>query len=491
MTNQNNTKKIMTIFSLVALLMLSAVPLGTAVADKDDNKKGKINFKGLDESATCIDDKSPSTAEPWTLPKGWSQKIVAVEDPLGIAIEDLPDMNQQNPVEIPMPDKLKDAGVEDIFAKSGRLLYTTHEVGNAAGVPNLGTASSVSVTDLETGISVKLAEEDHWDRFDGLLWTSSNQLLAAEECITCAVSDPDVTDDKSGFVYEINPVTGDSVVRPALGSLAHEGIGEDKNGNIYIIDEYAFGSIYKFVPDTKGDLRSGTLYALRLLSGDNNPLNPRTGAAEWIPLDDVQVQKDARKAALEVGATQYNRPEDVEILDNVLYVALTDNSRTLTSDSKPNGVLFHTTGEKTPDDRKVIGIDLKDSNMPIVFDFVVRGVNAPDENAGINPGFAKPDNLAQQGGDIWIVEDNGPSDIWKATPGKLGELAKNVELFASNEDCSSEGTGLLWGIGDYNDMLFVNVQHAGPTDASGNEVGADLKMLIFKDSSKNFKSGDN
>lgn len=488
---KNNAQKTMIIFSLVTLLMLSPVPLGTALAEKDDNKKEKINFKELDESAICINAKLPSTAEPWNLPQGWSQKIIAVEDPLGITIEDLPDMNQQNLLRIPMPDKLKDAGVQDYFAEAGRLLYTTHEVGNEKGIPNLSTASSISVTDLQTGISVKLAEKDHWDRFDGLLWTSWNTLLAAEECTECAVDDPDIMDDKSGFVYEIDPITGNSVARPALGSLAHEGIAEDKDGNIYVVDEYNFGSIYKFIPDTKGDLSSGTLHVLRLQSGDNDPLSPRTGPANWIPLDDIQIQKDARKAALEVNATQYNRPEDIEIISNILYISLTDNTRTLTSDSAPNGVVFASAGEKTPDDRKVIGIDLNYPYLPIVFDFVVRGVNVPDEGAGESPGFSKPDNLAKIGGDLWIVEDNGPSDIWKATPAKRGELAKKVELFASNEDCNAEGTGILWGIGKYKDMLFVNVQHAGPTDASNNQVGADLKMIISKDSTKNFTPGVN
>ena len=503
MTNKNDVKKMITVFSLFAILMLSVAPLGTALADKDDkkdekddnNKGNKVQFKALDESASCLDPSLASTFSPWDLPKGWKQKIIGVEDFAGTAIEDLTDMNQQNAVGIPMPDKLISAGVADAWAEKGRLLYTTHEVGNAIGVPNLGTASSISVTDLQTGISVKLTEQDHWDRFDGLLWTSQNTLLAAEECLECAVGDPDVADDRSGLVYEIDPVTGTSEVRPALGSMAHEGIGEDKDGNIYGIDEFAFGSIYKFVPDTKGDLSEGTLYVLKLKSGDNDPFSARNGQAEWLEISDAQAKKDAREEALALGATQYNRPEDVEIIDDVLYVSLTDDTREVTASNvgryDPNGIVFASIGDNTPDDRKVIGIDIRDSDNPVVFDFVVPGVNVVKEDTGIS-GFAKPDNLTQQGGELWVVEDNTPSDIWKTKAGKRGELAKKVELFASNEDCRSEGTGLLWGIGDYKDILFVNVQHADPNDDSGNRSGPDLKMVIYKQGQKtNFFEDNN
>jgi len=195
------------------------------------------------------------------------------------------------------------------------------------------------------------------------------------------------------------------------------------------------------------------------------------------------------------GTTQYNRPEDVEIIDDVLYVSLTDDTREVTASNvgryDPNGIVFASIGDNTPDDRKVIGIDIRDSDNPVVFDFVVPGVNVVKEDTGIS-GFAKPDNLTQQGGELWVVEDNTPSDIWKTKAGKRGELAKKVELFASNEDCRSEGTGIFWGIGDYKDMLFVNVQHAGPIDDSGSRSGPDLKMVIYKQGQKtNFFEDNN
>ena len=54
-----------------------------------------------------------------------------------------------------------------------------------------------------------------------------------------------------------------------LGSVSHEGIEVDDAGNVYVIDEYSSGAIYKFVPETYGDLSSGQLYALKV-DGRNN-----------------------------------------------------------------------------------------------------------------------------------------------------------------------------------------------------------------------------
>src|SRR4029078_4091806 len=111
----------------------------------------------------------------------------------------------------------------------------------------------------------------------------------------------------------------------------------------YGISENNPGFIFKFIPDARGDLSSGQLYALRI----TNPTGDRIGDAEWIPLDRAAVQVDANAAALAAGATGYNRPEDLEIgtstgadrgPDNILYVALT--------------------GPSNPVDNRIIAIDL-------------------------------------------------------------------------------------------------------------------------------------
>ena len=84
----------------------------------------------------------------------------------------------------------------------------------------------------------------------------------------------------------------------------------DPQGNVYGISETApttvingvprpGGYIFKFVPDRRGDLSSGQLYALKI----TGPTGDRTGEAVWIPLDREAVQVDADAAATAAGAT--------------------------------------------------------------------------------------------------------------------------------------------------------------------------------------------
>jgi hypothetical protein len=116
---------------------------------------------------------------------------------------------------------------------------------------------------------------------------------------------------------------------------------------------------------------------------------------------------DARAAAVNVGATGYGRPEDLERIGNSLYVAITSEARVLS-----------------------ISLGAK----PVVNNFVKAGLNIPVENrtAGIT-GFKSPDNLANgPDGELWIVEDNVPSDIWVALPDKDGDgVSDGVYLFAT------------------------------------------------------------
>lgn len=394
----------------IGFLALSTNSLYSTYAEKPA-VRSPFSFEPLSVSAECG---SQPLDSPFVLPEGFKQTIIETEesDP---DFDDLPDMNQMNERQ-----------------QTGRLLYRTHEVSQNG---------SISVTDLKTGETTVLAQRPDWERLDGLKWTPWGTLLAAEEVGPTTIPDPDFPEAVNGLVYEIDPETGDAVARPAVGSLAHEGIGIDPAGNVYIIDEFANGGIFKFVPDKRGDLDSGQLYVLRVVDEDTAP-GDKTGEAVWIPLDRDAVQIDARSAALASNATAYNRPEDVEIIHNVLYVAITGEDR-------------------------VLAIDLKGPE-PFVTEFVRAGLNVPvevDSDGGSDEvtGFANPDNLAVDNtGNLYIAEDNSPGDIWVATPDVDGDgMADQVVLFASLSDCRAEPTGILFGVAKEDKTLFVNVQHAG------------------------------
>ena len=370
---------------------------------------------------------------PIALPEGFAQTIIASEPQFADAI----DMNTQN-----------ESGPD-----AGRYLYR----------PSEGSISEVTVTDLWNlgpNSTKRFAFRADWESFDPIVWTPWGTLLVGEEANVASKPDPDYPNAKGGLVYELIPsandpsVLGRIVARPAIGSKSHEGMRFDKQGNLYSISERNPGYIYKFTPDVKGDLSSGQLYVLKITS----PTGDRTGEAEWIPLDRNAVGVDASAAADAVGATGYNRPEDVEVATS------TGNNR-----GSINTLYVAITGLSNPVDNRIIAIDLRDPaggsthSTAFVYDYVKPGVNVSAAD------FSMPDNLAlDPAGNLFIAEDPGGNfatkhigdDIWLARPSNgPHSAASSVERFASLTDCDAEPTGLYWERGG--DRLFVNVQHRG------------------------------
>lgn len=434
----------------------------SATAHAGSTVNGPMAFDPIANSAYAetTTDATILNSEPWVIPAGFKQEVISDESDLNIYVGvDWPDMNVVN----------------ETRKHAGRYMYRTHEVrpGNDQRV-DTGIGGSVSVIDLKTGEAKEIAARADWEALDGLVWTPWHTVLFAEETdeVVGNYVDPAVPQATAGLVYEIalsknDPTTADSVtVRPMLGALAHEGIEIDAEGNVYVIDEDRNGSIYKFVPETYGDLSSGQFYALKVDGG------AKTGTAEWVALDMTQVQISARVAATRVGATQFCRPEDLERISSTLYAALTcedvDNPAN-TSGRNSAGINVGA----------VLAIDL--GPQPTVSYVVASGKNAPFEvlpsatATGVT-GFAKADNLADgPDGKLWIVEDNSYSDIWVYDPTSAdanGDGYKDgVYLFASLKDKPAEGTGIYFGKDPK--KLFVNVQHSG--------TGNDKTMVITKE----------
>jgi hypothetical protein len=101
-------------------------------------------------------------------------------------------------------------------------------------------------------------------------------------------------------------------------------------------------------------------------------------------------------------------------------------------------------------------------------------VNVPVEigrpgDAGHQSGFDSVDNLAESPkGDLVMIEDNKPSDIWFASTKKVDAFGASeaVELFASLTDPGAEGTGIYFSP-QQPDILYVNVQHSAAPDGDG------------------------
>jgi hypothetical protein len=72
-----------------------------------------------------------------------------------------------------------------------------------------------------------------------------------------------------GRVWECDPTGAvPAQVRPEMGSFQHEAAAADAaNGCIYLTEDRSDGALYRFVPDTWGDLSSGTLQVLTEVLG--------------------------------------------------------------------------------------------------------------------------------------------------------------------------------------------------------------------------------
>ena len=440
----------------VLVAAVGVVLSGAAMADSVVT--GPMAFDPIAGSAYGLQADPSIPTAPWVIPQGFSQTIVSDESDLNIYVGvDWPDMSVVN----------------ETKKHAGRYLYRTHEVrpGNDQRVDG-GMGGAVSVIDLQTGATKEIAARADWEALDGLVWTPWHTLLFAEEQITAVRQDPAVPQATSGLLYEMklaknDPTTAESVeVRPLLGSLSHEGIEIDVEGNVYVIDEDRVGAIYKFVPENYGDLSSGQLYALKVANG------AKTGNAEWVALDMTQVQISARVAAQAVGATSFCRPEDLERIGQTLYAALTCEDVDNPLNTSGRNAAGYSVGA-------VLAVDL--GPQPTVSYVVASGKNAPFEvqpsaTAPGVTGFAKVDNLADgQDGKLWMVEDNDFSDIWVFDPTSADAnndgYKDGVYLFASLKDKPAEGTGIYFGKDPK--TLFVNVQHSG--------TGNDKTMAITKD----------
>lgn len=417
---------------LVSAISTAVLMPGLASADKFEENNG-FSFKEIDSSADAAD---WNTAAPWKLPKGYIQKVVSNETNLNVydgGRDDWPDMNTVN----------------ETGPMAGRFLYRTHELRFPGNQP---VGGALSVVDLKTGETTLLANDASWDAVDGIRWTPWGTILFAEETSGGSLFEVELNDD----LTSVAAITE----RGAAGHMAHEGIDLDEDGNVYVVDEHrgqtvgctlgtpCGGGVYKFVPGSFGDLSSGALYALKVTGIDG------TGHGEWVgPIDPDNVRESGTAA----GATSYQRPEDLEVIGNKLFVAVTE------------GPVAQGFGKEVYDSR-VLSVDL--DTMEVV-NFVKPGVNVAVEigspgNADYATGFDNVDNLAEApNGDLVMIEDNVPSDIWFASS-RTNDFGASVKVkhFASLTDAGAEGTGIYFSPLDP-DTLYVNIQHSAADDGDG------------------------
>ena len=393
--------------------------------------------------------------------------------------------------------------VNDMIAlnPNGKYLYTSSENGfpsengqapnGSEGITRLtlkgpGAGTKAILTDAVDATGTNL-----WQRVDGMKWyphggpTGTGVLLASEEF-------------SAGGIWQVNPDTGAYVRLDWLGNFAHEGIGLDSKGTLYLGDENRGGAIYKAVPNDRRDLtKGGTLSYM---------VGPSIDASGWKQVVDP---KAATPEALNGGAILFDRPEDFDEANGRVYFTVTEpkadadnrkgNYGTTIGDASKNQVV-NRGGVYSFATKGVPGLATDSGAAPYAKLTPMIEVQDPkytsQAQAQAQQGLQFPDNIAFDGhGHLWVHEDipdsNGtfPAsgiDVSKQTRDQQDELyvfvlnkkgdaivanpsttgpavsggykAADMRSSATAVPCENEFTG---GIFDADgERLFINQQHA-------------------------------
>ncbi|MGM0778361.1 MAG: PhoX family protein [Bacillota bacterium] len=240
-------------------------------------------------------------------------------------------------------------------------------------------------------------------------------VLSAEENFESTSKDAGLNDTHYGWIVEIDPFDPNFKPRKhtALGRFNHEnaavGLTNDNRVVVYMGDDKKDACVYKFISKNKYVKSRGKANADLLEEGTLYTAN--MGSGKWVPLTIENVQKAVKgnadllkkfqtqadvavhchEAALLVGGTPTDRPEDVEIspFDNTVFIAHTNN------DKHGN---FH--GHITR------FIEEGDDLGALTFDFEIFAAG------GKQSGFSAPDNLTFDSlGNLWTVTDMSSSKL--------------------------------------------------------------------------------
>ncbi|MBG9655886.1 MAG: PhoX family protein [Bacillota bacterium] len=240
-------------------------------------------------------------------------------------------------------------------------------------------------------------------------------VLSAEENFESTSKDAGLNETHYGWIVEIDPFDPNFKSRKhtALGRFNHEnaavGLTNDNRVVVYMGDDKKDACVYKFISKNKYVKSRGKANADLLEEGTLYVAN--MGSGKWVPLTIENVQKAVKgnadllkkfqtqadvavhchEAALLVGGTPTDRPEDVEIspFDKTVFIAHTNN------DKHGN---FH--GHITR------FIEEGDDLGALTFDFEIFAAG------GKQSGFSAPDNLTFDSlGNLWTVTDMSSSKL--------------------------------------------------------------------------------
>lgn len=256
-----------------------------------------------------------------------------------------------------------------------------------------------------------------------------------------------------GWVVEVDPKTGAAKKHTSIGRFAHEcatvRLTKDGYPVVYSGDDTNDEHLYKFIGTKKNSLEEGTLYVANLERGEWIPMLHSQDQLKKVFKDQLDVLIHCREAAKILGATQLDRPEDIEIdpITGDVLVACTNNKPA----GRPHG--------------KILKIKELNNN-PAALKFTHETFLSGGEKGGLSC----PDNLAFDAkGNLWITTDISGSDINKGVQKSFGNNGlfvvmrsgpqAGIPIQLASAPTDAEFTGPLFS--PDGKTLFLSVQHPG------------------------------
>jgi secreted PhoX family phosphatase len=264
-----------------------------------------------------------------------------------------------------------------------------------------------------------------------------------------------------GWVVEVDPFSGEAKKLTGLGRFSHECATciRTKDGRVavYSGDDKNSEFLYKFVSEEKDSLETGELFVANIKTGQWMSLDrSKSEVLKKNFKDQTDVNIYVRQAARLLGATELDRPEDIEINPKTgeVFVCLTNNTR--------KGNYHGSILKLSPADQDHGSLSFKAE------DFLVGGED-----------FSCPDNMAfDSKGNLWFATDMSGGSMNKPPYTKFKnnglfyvsmsgkEAGKVVQIASAPTD--AELTGLSFAPDGR--TLFLSVQHPGEKSKSLQEV---------------------
>jgi secreted PhoX family phosphatase len=282
-------------------------------------------------------------------------------------------------------------------------------------------------------------------RLDGIKWyghgPTQGVLLASEEFGASTVG------GSNGHIWQVDPQTGDYDRLDWLGGYSHEGIGLDRDGNLYLgAEERVRGAIFKAVPNDVNDLtKGGKLFYL------------------------VGTATDAAFEAAAGGGILFDRPEDFDEANGRIYFAATEPAGDANPRHGSAGQVVNRGGVYSLSASGVPSLSTQSGSLPYNYLAPMIEVNDPtyanQTQAQAQQGLQFPDNLAFDGrGHLWVHED---------IPDGTGAFpASGVDV--SKQQRNQQDELYVYELNKAGDQIIPNPDPSGPGVSGGYKV-ADMR----------------